>query len=102
MPVTGIVSVFDGVSVYSVDLKLQNSVLQPAQDYVLMGGLKSPGLAIVKNIVAPRGWDKREGYGFSGASVVFHGAKLATFDVEFQLWLDEHWLAWKVFSQLLG
>jgi hypothetical protein len=74
----------------------------PEQDYIILGALKSPGRAYIKNAGSPRDWDIRKGYGFSGASVVFTGNNLAKFEVDIELWLPSHWLDWQAFSKLLS
>jgi len=38
----------------------------------------------------PRGWDVRQGYGTSGATVVYTGDGLAKFSIKVFLWEDEH------------
>lgn len=73
----------------------------PYQDHIDLGPGRSPGLAtIVGSGLSPRNWDVRQGYGLSGAWVVYTGDGLAKFAVQIELWLPEHFLAWKVFSKL--
>src|SRR5216684_6091032 len=72
----------------------------PYQDYVVIAGIPSPGKAIIKNLKHPSGLDERKGYGLSGATVIFTGDTLATFDIEFQLWAASDWPLWKAFYQL--
>jgi hypothetical protein len=72
----------------------------PNQDYIVLAGAPSPGLAIVKGAGSPRKWDVRDGYGLTGAVCVFMGEGLATFDVDIFCWKDEHFLAWPLFARL--
>lgn len=78
-------------------------LLGPFQDVIVLGGVPSPGRAIVKPPTSPRNWNIRQGYGYSGATIVFAGKGLAEFDVDISLWNDElHWLEWKAFALLLA
>jgi hypothetical protein len=70
-------------------------------DYILLRGLKSPGIAEVVDANSPRNWDERRGYGFSGATVIFRGVGLAYPVIKFRLWTEEHWDLWSVFRVLL-
>lgn len=74
----------------------------PEQDYIILGGQRSPGVATLRNAGSPRDWDIRKGYGFSGASVVFTGNGLAKFECDIYLWTPAHWIDWKTFSLLLA
>lgn len=78
----------------------------PSRRYIILSGagisLPSPGVAKVKGAGSPRNWDIRQGYGFSGASLVFTGTSLAKFDVDVFIWEPEHWLLWEAFSALLS
>lgn len=72
------------------------------QSYITLAGQKSPGAARVKGADAPRDWDVRKGYGYSGAFVVYTGDNLAKFDVEIRLWEPTQFDEWAVFSALLA
>lgn len=72
----------------------------PYQDYIVLSGQTSPGLAVVRGCNCPRKWDILDGHGFTGASVIYNGEKLATFDVDFFAWEPEHFAAWDNFSRL--
>ena len=50
---------------------------KPYQDYIVLAGQRSPGLAVVRGSDSPRKWDVRNGYGFSGATIVYTGLGLA-------------------------
>lgn len=71
----------------------------PAQDYIVLSGEKSPGRATVKAPNSPRTWDKRKGYGTSGASLVYTGDDLSEFDVEIVLWKKSQFAEWKSFAK---
>lgn len=73
----------------------------PHQDFIVLGGAPSPGLAVVRGAGSPRKWDVRDGYGLSGAVVVFTGEGLAAFDVDIYAWQPEHFIQWRVFAQLV-
>jgi hypothetical protein len=61
------------------------SITELCQDYILLAGVRSPGVCIIRGAGSPRHWDEREGYGTSGATTVWMGAKLARFEVELQI-----------------
>lgn len=69
------------------------------QDYIYLGGDKSPGLATVGKAGSPRRWEERQGYGLSGAWLFYTGDGLASFDVTFYLWLPEHKEQWDAFAK---
>lgn len=71
----------------------------PHQDWIYLGGQRSPGLAVVKGAGSPRNWDIRAGYGMTGAFVVFTGQGLAKFDVDIFAWEKEHFDDWKKFAR---
>lgn len=66
----------------------------PAQDYILINAKKSPGQAIIKPPNSPRGWDERQGYALSGASLVPSGNPLGTFSIVFRFWDPAVMPAW--------
>jgi hypothetical protein len=65
-------------------------------DVFYLSGMSSPGVTEVKSFGAPRGWDKRKGYGISGAFTVYTGDELAEFTMGLRHWLppdtDPRWL----------
>ncbi len=71
----------------------------PIQDFIVLAGMASPGLAVVRGAGSPRSWDVQKGYGLTGATVVFTGEGLAKFDVDIFCWEPEHFAAWKVFAK---
>lgn len=71
------------------------------QDYVLVAGRKTPGVADVVGADSPRNWDEREGYGLSGALLVFHGLKLSHFVINIRLFTQSDWADWRKFRPLV-
>lgn len=82
-------------------LDLMNATTPPAQDFIVLGGEKSPGRATPVGAGSPRKWDKQGGYGISGATLLFTGDDLSEFDVIIDLWELEHWIAWAKFARVL-
>jgi hypothetical protein len=74
----------------------------PAKDYIVLGGVRSPGRATVLGAGSPRKWDKQQGYGVSGATLAFTGDDLSEFDVVIDLWEDSHWREWGAFAKVLA
>ena len=72
----------------------------PYQDYIILGGAKSPGRATIVGAGSPRDWDKRKGYGFSGAFVIYTGDNLAKFKVQIDLWTPDQFAEWAKFAKL--
>lgn len=72
----------------------------PEQDYIVLGGVPSPGLAVVKGAGSPRKWDVQNGYGLTGATCIFMGEGLATFDVDIFCWTKAHFALWPAFARL--
>lgn len=70
-------------------------------DYILLAGIKSPGLADVSGASSVRRWDEREGFGISGAFSVFKGRGLAHFSVKLRLYSDTDWAAWYAWKQIV-
>ncbi len=79
--------------------------LVPRRGYIVLAvpglSLRSPGVATIRNLSLPQKWDERPGYGYTGATLVFTGAGLASFDVEIRLVEPTDWLAWEAFSALI-
>lgn len=74
--------------------------VRPVQDYFMLGNVKSPGRCTIVHPGSPRNWDVRQGYGFSGAFVVYTGDGLAKFDVLIDIWDDSQWADWDRFAKL--
>lgn len=73
----------------------------PYQDYVVISGIASPGLAVIKGADTPRKWDIREAYGASGASTVLIGRNVSQFDIDFYAWEPEHFVFWELFKKAI-
>lgn len=73
------------------------------QDQIFLAGLPNPGVAeFVKPANAPRNWDVRQGYGYSGAFIVYTGDGLAKFSVKLTCWSPPDLFAeWTPFAALL-
>ena len=70
-------------------------------DSVIFAGQQTPGVAEVVGASAPRRFDERESYGFSGAYIVYHGHKLAHFTVRVRLYTEQDWSDWHAFKPLV-
>lgn len=70
-----------------------------AQDFIWLGGFKSPGLCTLGPASSPRKWEERAGYGLSGAWLFYTGDGLASFEATFYLWTLEHDAQWKDFAE---
>lgn len=79
----------------------------PRQNYIVLGKagiiVPSPGLAVVKKAGSPRKWNEMVGYGVDGASLVYAGTGLSSFDVDIFIWKEpQHWVEWEIFAPLLA
>lgn len=70
-------------------------------NYVMFAGQRTPGIAEVIGANAPRRWDERESYGWSGAFIVYHGQKLSHFTVRLRLYTEQDWEDWAAFKPLV-
>jgi hypothetical protein len=73
----------------------------PDVDFVMLGGLTPPGTSYPTGAGSPRKWDKRAGYGITGAFLVYTGADLSEFEVHVTIWTEEHWTEWLEFASVL-
>lgn len=80
---------------------LINATSPPGQDYIILGGAKSPGKATVLGAGSPRKWDKQMGYGQSGASLAYTGDDLSEFEVQIDIWDKAQWREWNDFAKVL-
>lgn len=60
----------------------------PIQDWVLLGGEITPGLATITGAGMPRKWDKAQGFGLSGAFLRYMGDDLKDFEISLYLWTE--------------
>jgi hypothetical protein len=65
-------------------------------DSIILGGLASPGIARVIGAASRRKVDVRGAYGISATVAVW--LEVAEFKVEIELWTDEDWELWDVWS----
>lgn len=65
----------------------------PAQDYVEIGTMRTPGICRIPSVGAPRKWEIRAGYGQSNGTVIFQGNELSKFSIYLDLWEDSHFVA---------
>lgn len=70
-------------------------------DYILLGGQRSPGLATVVDLSAPRRWDERRGAGQTGATIVFNGVGLARWKVRIRLYTAQDWEDWHAWKEIV-
>lgn len=70
-------------------------------DKLKLAGRLSPGLCDITGASSPRKWEEREGYGFSGAMIVFRGIGLGRFTAKFRLYTAIDWTDWQQFKSLL-
>ena len=75
--------------------------LESPEDTVLLAGREVPGLVEIKGLSAPRDWDERRSYGMIGARLRYLGQKLSRFTLVVRLYTEEHWDAWRDFSELV-
>lgn len=67
-------------------------------DKAFLGGRVTPGLCDIEGANSPRNWDERDGYGLSGALLVFKGVKLSHFSIKFRLYTPADWDDWHAFA----
>lgn len=66
-------------------------------DVLRVGDDLTPGLVVVSKAGIPFTWDKRKGYGYSGAWLVYTGKDLSEFETTFTIWTstqEDAWDAW--------
>jgi hypothetical protein len=85
---------------------MANLTSQGYGDFILLGGVKSPGLCDVSGASSPRKWDQAVGYGMGGAVSRFLGNALSEFSIKFRLYgdpkvPDPDWQQWNVFESVL-
>jgi hypothetical protein len=66
-------------------------------DALRIGGTYTPGIMTISKGGLPFDWDKRKGYGYSGAYLVYTGQDLVEFDTTFTIWRQDQyddWIDW--------
>ena len=71
----------------------------PEQDYLIIGGERSPGLAIITGGNKAFGWQVNKGTYLSGATVVPTGDELAEFTVQFILHDENDYPLWEAYAK---
>lgn len=79
-------------------LDSNRDALPDSADTIVVNGEKCPGKCTVQTPNSPRGWDERNGYGMSGATLAPKGDPLATFKVLVEVWKGDDYVAWKAFA----
>lgn len=70
-------------------------------DYILLAGQRSPGVAEVLGADTPSRWDEQRGFGLSGARLRYRGAGLSRPTVLIKLFTEDHFDAWKGWSEIV-
>lgn len=71
----------------------------PQQDYIVLGGLTSPGRAEITDCAFERRYDVREPYGAAGGSTVWQGDSIKRAVVQISLWEASHFADWETFAK---
>lgn len=71
----------------------------PQQDFIVLGGMKSPGRATIVSAAFERKYDVREPYGAIGGSTIYHGEKIKSAEVLIELWEKSHFADWALFAR---
>jgi hypothetical protein len=77
------------------------SPLEQPQDFVVLGGRKTPGIATLEGFSSPRRWDERRGPGLTGATLRFMGVGLAKGTLRLLLTTEEDWDDWEAFAPVV-
>ena len=72
------------------------------QDYVMLGGQRTPGIATITGFRRPRRWDVRSSDGMAGANLVYRGQPLMTGKLIILLTSTEDFRAWESFRTVLA
>lgn len=62
-------------------------------NFIFIAGTQNPGIAKVTHS-KKHDWDKRKSPGSTGGTLTFRGSNVVEFQVEYYLWLPEHFDAW--------
>lgn len=72
------------------------------QDFIAIGGMTSPGVCEIEGAGIPSKWDERAGYGTDGATLVYTGRQISSFQAKFTLWNDDDLPTWNAFTKMLS
>lgn len=70
----------------------------PQADFFTLSGDASPGLATLTAVNAKQGWEIREAFALSWATIIPKGELLSVIEFEIELWTAIHSQAWDVFA----
>jgi hypothetical protein len=70
-------------------------------NYALCAGRKTPGLLDVAGAGSPRKWEERQGYGLTGATLVYLGLGLSPFELKIRLYSVEDWNDWHAWKDVV-
>lgn len=70
-------------------------------DKAKLNNVETPGICQIIGAGSPRKWDKREGYGWSGAWLVWAGNDLSSFSIVCSLYTEADWLDWHKFKSMV-
>jgi hypothetical protein len=71
----------------------------PTQDFIVLGGERSPGKATITSGAFTRKYDVREPYGASGGSTVYQGDEIKRASVLIELWDKDQYAEWTRFAR---
>jgi hypothetical protein len=77
------------------------SPLSKPTDKAEVNGVATPGYCEVLGANSPRKWDEQQGYGYSGAWLIYHGNALCHFSLSLRLFDDQDWIDWDKFRPLV-
>jgi hypothetical protein len=75
--------------------------LDSPQDYIVLAGKRSPGIAKLVGASSPREWVERGGFGITGSFSIFKRRGLCHFTVEIRLYTAEDWTAWAAWKPIV-
>ena len=75
-------------------------------NYVMAGGVKSPGRCSFQGLGRPHNWQVLEGYGLSGQTMIYRGPAICDFTLTIELFgqsrqLAESFAQWAAFSKVI-
>lgn len=73
----------------------------PALNYVVVQGVRSPGRADLTGCSRPHNWEVVPFFGMGGARTIYKGSSIAKPTLLVTLWEPEHFPAWEAFAKLL-
>jgi len=73
----------------------------PEQNWVVAGGVRSPGRAYFTGLSRPYNWQVQEGYGLQGGFVTFRGRGICKFTLTIELFKPEDFIQWSLFSKVI-